>query len=59
MRRLAVLFTLLAFAAPASAAAAPQGATWSETWIDTPDGECAARRRHAARRACGRTPRRR
>jgi predicted acyl esterase len=42
MRRLGVLLTLLAIAAlPASAPAAapPRGATWSETFIPTSDGE--------------------
>src|SRR5687767_13664527 len=36
---LAVLLAVLAVAAPAQAAAPPPGATWSESWIPTPDGE--------------------
>jgi hypothetical protein len=39
MRRVVALLTLLALAPAAHAAAPPTGATWSETWIPTADGE--------------------
>ena len=39
MRRLSVLLCLLAFAPATALAAPPKGATWSETYIPTSDGE--------------------